>query len=178
MKKRTYQQYYADIAQAIRNKGGSGSFTPAQMPSAIRGLPVSCLGTVTAFPSAGGYGRYAMTDSANYTAIAAAIREKAGTTDQYTPSQMAAVIQAMTRSIPNVRLQSYSKYSWIGLKINGKLIGGDTIYVLGPNYNYTDIANVPVGTWDVYAGPSNNISRIGTVTIPEDYTESSLTFIV
>lgn len=180
MKKRTYQQYYADIAQAIRNKGGSGSFTPAQMPSAIRALPVSGLGTVTTFPSAGGYGRYAMTDSANYTAIANAIREKAGTTEKYTPSQMAAVIQALTRPpIPTVRLQcTLRKYSWMGLKINGKLIGDSAVAVLGLNIAYVDISNVPVGTWDVYAGTSSNQSCISSITIPENYTGTSMTFIL
>ena len=63
--KKTYEQYYADIAQAIRNKGGSGYFTPAQMADAIRGLQVSGLGTVTTFPSSGGYDRDTMTDPAN-----------------------------------------------------------------------------------------------------------------
>lgn len=181
MKKRTYQQYYADIAQAIRNKGGSGSFTPAQMPSAIRGLSVSGLGTVTTFPSAGGYGSYAMTDASNYTAIAAAIRAKAGTTDQYTPSQMAAVIQAMIRSpVPTVRLRCETKlHTWMGLKINGKLIGGDTTLVSDYSHVYIDITNVPVGTWDVYGGKFYNTnSCIGSITIPDNYTGTSLTFTV
>lgn len=181
MKKRTYQQYYADIAQAIRNKGGSGRLTPAQMPSAIRGLSVSGLGTVTTFPSSGGYGSYAMTDPANYTAIAAAIRAKAGTTDKYIPSQMAAVIQAMIRSpVPTVRLICYTRlHSWMGLKINGKLIGGDTTTASDYSCVHVDIPNVPVGTWDVYAGKfANSNSCIGSITIPDHYTGSSLTVTV
>lgn len=33
--------YFSDIADAIRDKGGSGTYTPAQMPQAIEDLPAS-----------------------------------------------------------------------------------------------------------------------------------------
>ena len=180
MKKRTYQQYYADIAQAIRNKGGSGYFSPAQMASAIRNLQVSGLGTVTPFPSSGGYKRDAMTDPANYTAIANAIRTKAGTTAKYTPSQMAAVIQALKPiPVPNIRLQSNGNYSWMGLLVNGNLIGSGTAKSLITGLVSVDLTNIAPGTWDVYAGRSASSNRcIGSVTIPFPYTQTSMTFTV
>ena len=178
--KKTYQQYYADIAQAIRGKGGSGYFTPAQMASAIRNLQVSGLGTVTPFPSSGGYHRDAMTDPANYTAIAAAIRAKAGTTDKYTPSQMAAHIQALKPiPVPNVRLQSYGSYGWMGLLVGGSLTGSSTAKSLTTGLVSVDLTNIAPGTWDVYAGKSaSSNSCIGSVTIPFPYTQTSMTFTV
>ena len=178
--KKTYEQYYADIAQAIRNKGGSGYFTPAQMADAIRGLQVSGLGTVTTFPSSGGYDRDTMTDPANYTAIAAAIRAKAGTTAAFTPSQMAAHIQALKPiPVPKVRIQSYTNYSWMGLRVSGSLIGSSTGKSLATGMVFADLTDIAPGTWDVYAGHSaGSNSRIGSVTIPFPYTQTSMTFTV
>ena len=178
--KRTYQQYYADIAQAIRDKGGSGHFTPAQMPNAIKGLQVSGLGTVGTFPSPGGYKRDAMTDPANYTAIADAIRAKAGTTAKYTPSQMAAVIQALKPiPVPKVIIQTYGKYSWMGLLVNGTLIGDGTGYSPVTGIVSVDLYKIAPGTWDVYAGKSaSSNSCIGSVTIPFPYTGTSMEFTV
>lgn len=178
--KKTYQQYYADIAQAIRDKGGSGHFTPAQMPNAIKGLQVSGLGTVTDFPSSGVYKRYAMTDPANYTAIATEIRAKARTSDKYTPSQMAAVIQALKPiPVPKVRIQTYGSYSWMGLNVNGSLIGSSTGKSLSTDMVFVDLTNIAPGTWGVYAGKSaSSNSWLDTIVIPFPYTGTSMEFTV
>ena len=183
--KKTYQQYYADIARAIRGKGGSGTYTPAQMASAIRALDVSGLGDIQTFPSSGGYQRHAMTDPANYTAIAGAIRAKSGTTDSIAPARMASYIHALIRNpVSKVRVVYYdyddsARYSWMGVSINGSMKGGSAKD--GGDYCYIDITNVPVGTWDVYGIDSDDPDTqryIGSLYIPDDYTGTSLTIAV
>lgn len=78
--------------------------------------------------------------------------------------------------VASVRIRIYSvTHDWVALKINGtKVVGtvGKNAYY---DYVFADFTNVPPGTWEVYAGTSSALnSLIGTITIPYDYSGSSI----
>lgn len=62
---------------------------------------------------------WAKTNTTNYTNIAAAIREKNGATDQYTPAQMAAAIMAIQTGgdLSDVTLWIADFSTWDGVTV-------------------------------------------------------------